>query len=240
MPVPRRMRPAKAETRIDKFVVLRKTVLWFVFSWRMTMSETSVLVGRRAPDFTAAAVLGNGQIEEQYTLSKATKNKYGLLVFYPLDFTFVCPSELISLHHRVEELKARNVETIAISIDSQFTHSAWRNTPIEQGGIGQVDYTMVADVKHDICRAYGVEHPEAGVAFRGTFLIDEQGVVRAQIVNDLPIGRNIDEFIRLVDALQFFEEHGEVCPANWNKGKQGMKPTSEGVADFLAKNAANL
>ena len=204
------------------------------------MSENNVLVGRVAPDFTATAVLANGQIEDQYQLSKAIKNKYGLLVFYPLDFTFVCPSELIALHHRVEEFKARNVEVIALSIDSQFTHNAWRNTPIENGGIGPVGYTMVADVKHEICRAYGIEHPNAGVAFRGTFLIDEQGVVRAQIVNDLPLGRNIDEFIRLVDALQFFEEHGEVCPANWSKGKQGMKPTSGGVASYLAQNAEDL
>lgn len=204
------------------------------------MSEVNALVGRKAPDFTAAAVLGNGEIENQYTLSNETKNKYALLVFYPLDFTFVCPSELISLHNRVEEFKARNVEVIAVSIDSQFTHSAWRNTPIEKGGIGEVAYTMVADVKHEICRAYGVEHPEAGVAFRGTFLIDEQGVIRAQIVNDLPIGRNIDEFIRLVDALQFFEEHGEVCPANWRKGSKGMTPTNEGVASYLAENAGAL
>ena len=204
------------------------------------MSEASVLVGRKAPDFTAAAVLANGQIDNQFTLSTAIKDNYGLLVFYPLDFTFVCPSELIALNHRIEEFKARQVETIAISIDSQFTHIAWRNTAIENGGIGSVGYTMVADVKHEICRAYGVEHPEAGVAFRGTFLIDKQGIIRSQVVNDLPIGRNIEEFIRLVDALQFFEEQGEVCPANWSKGKQGMKPTADGVADYLAKNASQL
>ncbi len=204
------------------------------------MSEASVLVGRKAPDFTAAAVLANGQIDNQFTLSRAIKDKYGLLVFYPLDFTFVCPSELIALNHRIEEFKARQVETIAVSIDSQFTHLAWRNTAIENGGIGSVGYTMVADVKHEICRAYGVEHPEAGVAFRGTFLIDKQGIIRSQVVNDLPIGRNIEEFIRLVDALQFFEEQGEVCPANWSKGKQGMKPTADGVADYLAKNASQL
>ena len=204
------------------------------------MSESCMLVGRKAPDFTASAVLPNGQIEDGFKLSQAIKNKYGLLVFYPLDFTFVCPSELIALHHRMAEFKQRNVEVMSVSIDSAFTHSAWRNTPIEKGGIGSVDYAMVADVKHEIARAYGVEHPDAGVAFRGTFLIDEQGVVRAQIVNDLPIGRNIDEFIRLVDALQFFEEHGEVCPANWSKGKAAMKPSAEGVASYLADNADKL
>jgi len=204
------------------------------------MSEANVLVGRQAPDFTAPAVLADGQIVSEYTLSNIIKNKYSLLVFYPLDFTFVCPSELIALHHRVEDLKTRNVEVIAISIDSQFTHAAWRNTPIEKGGIGEVGYTMVADVKHEICRAYGVEHPQAGVAFRATCLIDEQGMVRAQIINDLPLGRNIDEFIRLVDALQFFEEHGEVCPANWNKGKAGMRPTTEGVAEYLSTYAEQL
>ena len=200
----------------------------------------SVLVGRKAPDFSAAAVLGNGEVTTRFNLSEATKNKYGLLVFYPLDFTFVCPSELIALNHRMNEFKARNVEVIAISIDSQFTHSAWRNTPINQGGIGQVDYTMVADVSHNICQTYGVEHPEASVAFRGTFLIDKQGIVRAQIVNDLPIGRNIDEFIRLVDALQFFETHGEVCPANWQKGRAAIKATQEGIASYLADNAEAL
>ena len=204
------------------------------------MSETSVLVGRKAPDFTASAVLGNGEIKDQFTLSKAIKNKCALLVFYPLDFTFVCPSELIALDHRMDEFKQRNVEVISVSIDSQFTHAAWRNTPINKGGIGEVGYTMVADVKHDICKAYGVEHPAAGVAFRGTFLIDQQGVVRSQIVNDLPLGRNIDEFIRLVDSLQFFEEHGEVCPANWKKGEQGMQASSEGVAKYLSENADKL
>ena len=200
----------------------------------------SILVGRKAPDFTAAAVLGNGEIIENYQLSNAIKNKYGLIVFYPLDFTFVCPSELIALHNRLDEFKNRNVEVIAVSIDSQFTHHAWRNTAVDNGGIGEVGYTMVADVTHPICQAYGVEHPTAGVAFRGTFLIDEQGVVRSQIVNDLPLGRNMDELVRLVDALQFTEEHGEVCPAGWNKGDEGMKPNQAGVADYLSGHAEKL
>lgn len=200
----------------------------------------SVLVGKQAPDFTAAAVLGDGSIKENYCLSEALDGKYGLLVFYPLDFTFVCPSELIALNNRLAEFKARNVEVIAISIDSQFTHAAWRNTAIEKGGIGEVSYTMVADVAHDICQAYGVEHPDAKVAFRGTFVIDKQGVVRSEIVNDLPIGRNMDELLRIVDAVQFHEEHGEVCPANWQKGKTAITATSEGIAGYLAENAESL
>jgi|SRR6185312_16382487 len=200
---------------------------------------SQVLVGQKAPDFCAAAVLANGQITTDYSFSQVTKNKCAILFFYPLDFTFVCPSELIALHKRMGEFKKRGVEVIALSIDSQFTHHAWRNTPVEKGGIGAVDFTLVADVNHSITKAYGVEHA-AGVALRGTFLIDKQGFVRSQIVNDLPLGRNIDEMVRLVDALQFHEEHGEVCPAGWNKGDKGMKATPEGVAAYLAQNAENL
>jgi len=198
-----------------------------------------VLVGKKAPDFTAAAVLGNGEIVENYNLTEALKGKYGLVFFYPLDFTFVCPSELIALDHRMDEFKARGVEVVAVSIDSQFTHNAWRNTAINDGGIGPVKYTMVADVKHEICQAYDVE-ADGGVAFRGAFLIDQQGNVRSQIVNDLPLGRNMDELIRLVDALQFTEEHGEVCPAGWNKGDKGMTASPEGVASYLSGEADKL
>jgi peroxiredoxin (alkyl hydroperoxide reductase subunit C) len=200
----------------------------------------SVLVGRRAPEFIAPAVLASGQFEDKYDLNKAIKDKYGLIVFYPLDFTFVCPSELIALDNCIQEFKTRNVEVIAVSIDSHFTHNAWRNTPRDKGGIGAVQYTMVADVNHRICQAYGVEHPEIGVALRGTFIIDKNGVVRSEIVNDLALGRNMAELIRLVDALQFHEQHGEVCPANWNKGDAGMKASPEGVANYLAKHAESL
>jgi peroxiredoxin (alkyl hydroperoxide reductase subunit C) len=198
----------------------------------------AVLVGKKAPDFTATAVLGNNEITN-ITFSEFTKGKYAVVFFYPLDFTFVCPSELIAFDHRLEEFKKRNVEVIGVSIDSQFTHLAWKNTPVEKGGIGQVGYALVADIKHDICRAYDVES-EGGVAFRGSFLIDKDGVVRHQVVNDLPLGRNIDEMIRMVDALQFTEEHGEVCPAGWNKGKAGMRANPAGVAEYLAKNADTL
>ncbi|ANG62112.1 alkyl hydroperoxide reductase [Marinobacterium aestuarii] len=198
-----------------------------------------VLVGKQAPDFTAAAVLGTGEIVDSYNLKEAIKGKYGLVFFYPLDFTFVCPSELIALDHRVAAFKERNVEVIGVSIDSQFSHNAWRNTPVNQGGIGPVKYTLVADIKHEVCQAYDVEHAD-GVAFRGAFLIDQEGNVRAQIVNDLPLGRNIDELIRLVDALQFHEEHGEVCPAGWNKGDKGMNASPEGVAAYLAEESGKL
>ncbi len=198
-----------------------------------------VLVGKQAPDFTAAAVLGNGEIVDSFNLKEAIKGKYGLVFFYPLDFTFVCPSELIALDHRMDAFKERNVEVIGVSIDSQFTHNAWRNTPVNAGGIGQVKYTLVADVKHEICQAYDVE-ADAGVAFRGAFLIDQAGNVRSQIVNDLPLGRNMDELIRLVDALQFHEEHGDVCPAGWNKGDKGMNASPEGVAQYLAAESDKL
>ena len=200
----------------------------------------SVLVSRPAPDFTAAAVLGSGEIVDSFTLSEAIKGKKAVLFFYPLDFTFVCPSELIAFDKRYEEFQKRGVEVIGVSIDSQFSHNAWRNTPINEGGIGQVKYTLVADVKHDICQAYDVEHPEAGVAFRGSFLIDEEGNVRHQVVNDLPLGRNIDEMLRMVDALNFHEEHGEVCPAGWQEGSKGMDASPAGVASYLADNADDL
>ncbi|MCB1663798.1 MAG: peroxiredoxin C [Pseudomonadales bacterium] len=200
----------------------------------------SVLVGRPAPDFTAPAVLGSGEIVDGYNLSEAINGKYAVIFFYPLDFTFVCPSELIAFDHRYQAFAERGVEVIGVSIDSHFTHNAWRNTPVDKGGIGQVQYTLVADVKHSICQDYGVEHPAAGVAFRGSFLIDKQGQVRHQVVNDLPLGRNVDEMIRMVDALQFHEEHGEVCPAGWNKGKKGMNASPDGVAAYLAENADSL
>lgn len=200
----------------------------------------SVLVGRKAPDFSCAAVLPNGEIVGKYSLTENLKGKYGLLFFYPLNFTFVCPSELIALNKRIDQFKSRNVEVIGISIDSHYSHNAWRNTAIKDGGIEKVNFTLVADMNHRICQAYGVEHPEAGVAFRAAFIIDQEGKVRSQIVNDLPIGRNIDELIRIIDALQYHEKHGEVCPAGWQKGLPGMQATPDGVATYLAENAANL
>ena len=198
-----------------------------------------VIVGHHAPDFTAPAVLGNGEIVGDFNFKAATKDKYAVVFFYPLDFTFVCPSELIAFDHRLAEFKERNVEVIGISIDSHFTHNAWKNTPINKGGIGQVGYTLVADLNHEISQGYGVESP-GGMAYRGSFLIDTKGVVRHMVVNDLPLGRNVDEMLRMVDALQFHEEHGEVCPAGWNKGKAGMKASVDGVADYLANHSKEL
>jgi len=199
----------------------------------------SVLVGKKAPEFTAAAVLADGSIKSDFSLSDF-KGKYVVLFFYPLDFTFVCPTELIAFSHRIKEFEERNVQVIGCSIDSQFTHVAWRNTPVEDGGVGAIHYPLVSDVKHDICRAYDVEFDAAGVAFRGSFLIDCEGIVRHQVVNDLPLGRNVDEMLRMVDALQFTEKHGEVCPAGWTKGEKGMAPTREGVAAYLAAESAKL
>ena len=199
----------------------------------------SVLVTRPAPDFTASAVMPDNTINENFKLSDL-RGKYVVLFFYPLDFTFVCPSEIIAHHHRVAEFNKRGVEVVGVSIDSQFTHLAWRNTPVDKGGIGQIDFPLVADIQHSIAKAFDVEHPEAGVALRGSFLIDKEGIVRHQVVNDLPLGREVDEMLRMVDALQFTEEHGEVCPAGWRKGEEGMKPDAAGVADYLAKNADKL
>ena len=200
----------------------------------------SILVGRKAPDFCVPAVMANGEIVNDFRLFKALDDKYGIVFFYPLDFTFVCPSELIALDNRIDEFKKRDVELVGVSIDSQFTHSAWRNTPVNKGGIGPIKFTLAADVNHGICQSFGIEHPQAGVALRAAFLIDKEGIVRSQTVNDLPIGRNVDELLRLVDALQFHEKNGEVCPAGWQAGKTGMKPSADGVATYLAENADKL
>ena len=199
----------------------------------------AVLVGKPAPDFTAAAVLGDNSIKEDFNFANHIKGKAAVIFFYPLDFTFVCPSELIAFDHRLAEFQKRGIEVIGVSIDSHFTHLAWKNTPVNKGGIGKVGYPLVADIKHEVCRAYDVE-AEGGVAYRGSFLIDKAGIVRHQVVNDLPLGRDIDEMLRMVDALQFFEEHGEVCPAGWKKGKAGMDASPEGVAKYLAANAEQL
>ncbi|WP_134602123.1 peroxiredoxin [Pseudomonas aeruginosa] len=198
----------------------------------------SVLVNKQAPDFTAAAVLGDGSIVDAFQLS-SLRGKYVVLFFWPLDFTFVCPSEIIAHNNRMDKFRELGVEVVGVSIDSQFTRHAWRSTPVEKGGIGAVEFTMVADVKHEITRAYGIEH-EDGVALRASFLIDRAGVVQHQVVNNLPLGREVDEMVRLVEALQFTEEHGEVCPAGWRKGQKGMKASAEGVASYLAENAEAL
>ncbi len=198
----------------------------------------STLVNKPAPDFTAAAVMPDGSIKDDFTLSDY-RGKYVVIFFYPLDFTFVCPSEIIAHDKRFDEFIKRNAVVIGVSVDSQFTHFAWRNMPVEKGGIGQIHYPLVADVNHDIIKSFGIEH-EDGVALRGSFLIDKQGIVQHATINNLPLGRNVDEMLRTIDALQFSEQHGEVCPAGWQKGQQAIKPTAAGVADYLAHNASNL
>jgi len=195
-------------------------------------------VTQEAPDFTASAIMADNSINDSFSLS-SLRGKPVVLFFYPLDFTFVCPSEIIAHHNRMKAFAEKGVAVVGVSIDSQFTHLAWRNTDPKNGGLGQIDFPLVADVDHSICRAYGIEHP-ASVALRASFLIDKDGVVQHQVVNNLPLGRDVDEMLRMVDALQFHEEHGEVCPAGWNKGDEGMKDTAAGVAEYLDKHAAEL
>jgi len=198
----------------------------------------TVLVTKPAPDFVAPAVLADGSVKDNFSLS-SLRGKYVVLFFWPLDFTFVCPTEIIAHNNRAAKFRERGAELVGVSIDSQFTHAAWRNTPVEKGGIGPVGFPIVADVKHEITRAYGIEHPD-GVALRGSFLIDREGIVQHQVVNNLPLGREVDEMLRMVDALQFFEENGEVCPAGWQKGQDAMKADAKGVAEYLAKHAKEL
>ncbi len=198
-----------------------------------------MIVTNKAPDFTAAAVLADGQIVEDFNLMENLGEKGAVLFFYPLDFTFVCPSEIIAFSHRAKEFRERGVNVIGVSVDSQFSHFAWRETPVEKGGIGRVDFPLVADLSKQIARDYDVLLNDA-VALRGSFLIDADGTVRHAVVNDLPLGRNIDEMLRMVDTMLFTNEHGEVCPAGWQKGDEGMKADTEGVAEYLAKHADEL
>lgn len=200
----------------------------------------SVLVGKKCPDFTAAAVMPDGEIVDNFKLSDYFKGSYGVVFFYPLDFTFVCPSEILAYSHRAKKLAELNTKIVSVSVDSEFTHTAWRNTPVNQGGLGPVEFPMIADKTKQIARDFDVLVEDAGVALRGTFLINKEGIVWHQLVNNLPLGRNADEIVRLVEALQFHEEHGEVCPAGWQKGQAGMKPNAEGVAKYLSEHAEAL
>lgn len=198
-----------------------------------------MLVTNPAPDFTATTVLADGSIVDNFKLSENFGEKGTVLFFYPLDFTFVCPSEIIAFSNRIDEFKSRGVNVIGVSVDSQFSHFAWRETPINNGGIGRIKYPLVADLTKQISKDYDVLFGES-VALRGSFLIDSKGIIRHAVINDLPLGRNIDEMIRMVDAMHFTDEHGEVCAAGWQKGDEGMKATTEGVAQYLAKNSENL
>lgn len=197
------------------------------------------LVTKKAPDFTANAVLGDNTIVDNFNLYQNIGDKGAVIFFYPLDFTFVCPSELIAFDHRLKEFKDRGINVIGVSVDSHYTHLAWKNTPVEKGGIGKVGYPLVADLDKSIAQNFGVLL-DAGIALRGSFLLDKDGTVRHAVINDLPLGRNIDEMIRVVDAMLFTNEYGEVCPAGWHKGEKGMKPNPEGVAEYLAGNADKL
>ena len=207
-----------------------------------------VLVGKKAPEFTAQAVINGGEIVGNFSLSDY-KGKYVVLFFYPKDFTFVCPSELFAFQEALAEFESKNVQVIGVSTDTEQSHWGWLQMPKNQGGIQGVTYPLVADTNKTISANYDVlvgswDYNDEGemtaegemIAYRGLFLIDKEGKVRHQLVNDLPLGRNVDEAMRMVDALQFFEENGEVCPANWAKGKEGMKATHEGVAEYLSNN----
>jgi peroxiredoxin (alkyl hydroperoxide reductase subunit C) len=196
------------------------------------------LIQKPAPDFSAEAVMPNGEFTK-LTLSSFKDKKYVVLFFYPLDFTFVCPSEIISFSNKMSEFESRNVQVMGVSVDSKFSHHAWRKTPVDQGGIGNISFPLISDITKEISRDYGVLIDDA-VALRGTFLIDRAGVVRHATLNDLPLGRSVDETLRMVDALQHTEEHGEVCPAGWKKGQTAMKPNASGVSSYLKENAATL
>jgi len=194
------------------------------------------LVTNEAPDFTAIAVMPDNTFNENFKLSDL-RGKHVLLFFYPLDFTFVCPSEILAFNSAVEQFKEKNCEIVGVSIDSHFSHLAWKNTAINDGGIGQIQFPLVADLDKSISKKYGVLL-DMGIALRGLYLIDKEGVIRHQVVNDLPLGRSVSEAMRMLDAIQFTEEHGEVCPANWIQGDDAMVPTAEGVAKYLTDHMA--
>lgn len=192
------------------------------------------MITSQAPDFTATAVLADNTFKEDFKLSDY-RGKYVILFFYPLNFTFVCPSEILAFNNAVAELEKNNCQLIAVSVDSHFSHLAWKNTPVNEGGIGNIQYPLVADLNKSISKDYGVLL-DAGIALRGLFLIDKDGIVRHMVINDLPLGRSVNEALRVLHALQFTEKYGDVCPANWQQGEEAMKPTAEGVAEYLTKN----
>ncbi|MFO8129965.1 MAG: peroxiredoxin [Bacteroidales bacterium] len=212
----------------------------------------AVLVGKKAPLFEADAVVNGGEFAEKFSLEQYIGKKHVIFFFYPLDFTFVCPTEILAFQEKAEEFDKRNVAIVGCSIDSKFSHWAWLNTPVDKGGIAGVKFPIVSDLSKTIAENYDVlageyDYNEEGemefegeaVAYRGLFLIDKQGIVRHQVVNDQPLGRSVDEALRMVDALQYFEEHGEVCPADWHKGDDAMQATAEGVASYLGKKHAH-
>ena len=203
------------------------------------MVGDSSLVCKHAADFSSKTVLSDGTISEDFNFKEYIQGQYSVLFFYPLDFTFVCPTEIIAFSNRVEEFKALNTEVVGVSVDSHFTHKAWRNTPLEKGGIGEINFPLVGDLSKSISKDYGVLLDES-IALRATFIIDRNFIIRHQSVNDLPLGRNVDEILRLIRALQYTEEHGEVCPAGWSDKKEGIKPDVESVSGYLSKHSKDL
>ncbi|QCI20333.1 peroxiredoxin C [Buchnera aphidicola (Brachycaudus cardui)] len=193
-----------------------------------------VLVTQNAPNFIAPALLPNHKITEKFNFKEYSNGQPIILFFWPMDFTFVCPSEIIEFNKLYSDFEKRNVKIVGVSIDSVFVHKAWQNTLPKNGGIGKINFPMVSDIKHNIQKSYGIEHPVLGIALRASFLIDSNWIIRHQVINDLPFGRNIKEMIRIVDAIDFHNKYGEVCPANWEKGKKGMEASSEGVAEYLS------
>lgn len=199
----------------------------------------SIFVGKPVPDFTAKTVMPDNSIDYEFNFKHYAKGHKTVIFFYPLDFTFVCPSEIIAFNNRVGEFTSRNAKIIAVSVDSHFSHLAWKNTPHSKGGVGNIQIPMVSDLNKEISRGYNVLNDE-GIALRGTFLVDENMVLRHILVNDLPIGRNVEETLRTLDALDYHNKHGEVCPAGWHSGDEAMTPSQKGVADYLASNAEKL
>ncbi len=200
-----------------------------------------MFISNKVFDFTANAVLSDGSLSNNYNLYKNIDSKYVLLFFYPLDFTFVCPSELLAINNRITEFKKRNIEVITVSVDSHFVHKAWRETSLESGGLGgMIKYTMVSDITRSIMKSYDLYDVNSGVSFRGSLLIDDSKIIRVQHVHDFPIGRNIDEYIRIFDAMSFNQKYGNVCQAGWTKGSDGIVPTFDGVSKYLGSNYKNL
>ncbi|WP_075433734.1 peroxiredoxin [Buchnera aphidicola] len=195
-----------------------------------------VLVSKKAPNFLASAVLKDGKIVNNFDFTQYSNGKTAVLFFWPMDFTFVCPSEIIAFNNLYHEFKKRKACILGVSIDSVYVHQAWRNTPPKDGGIGKINFPMISDITKSIQKSYGVEHSELSVALRASFIIDHLGIIRHQSINDLPIGRNIQEILRIIDALQFYEKFGDVCPANWEPGKKAMRATAEGVKKYLSEN----
>lgn len=199
------------------------------------------LIGKKFIDFTSPVVMPNGVINKKFNFYKETEDKKVLIFFYPMDFTFVCPSELIAINNRINDFKTRNIEVLGISVDSCYTHNAWIKTSLEDGGLGGcLNYTLVSDIKKDISSYLNIIDEASGVSYRASFVLDSDKIVRVQHINDFPIGRNIDEYIRLFDAISFYDEYGNVCQAGWVSGSSGIKPSSDGIGNFLKSNYKNL